>query len=79
MFHLVVYHRIFTVCLQFNLFILFFIFFLNIVVVVLLWSTVGTACLWNLYWLWLVLQYFEDVFAEPGDFHCVYVIFHYRR
>ena len=37
------------------------------------------VCLWNLAWLWLILQHFEEAFEEPRDFHCIYVIFYYRR
>jgi hypothetical protein len=74
-------YSIFTVYSLMYLFYLYLFYFIFSEYSWLCYSAVPLErrCLWNQAWLWLVLQHFEDVFEEPGDFHCVYVVFHYRR
>jgi hypothetical protein len=48
-----------------------YIFFSLVVAVEQRWIFMGLAL------FWLILQHVEDIFNEPGEVHCVYVVFHY--
>ena len=72
MFHQAVYHVIFKVLYSLRI---FYAVFCS----VLLWScscSAGVYGIWSFYdWSCSML---EMAFEEPGDFDCIYVIFHYK-